>query len=49
MVSSGGDQLKFVRYVVPNIKPGLGASLFFVIDSDKKVEEILITEYEYEG
>lgn len=42
-------QQNFVRYDVPNIKPRLGASLFFVIGSDKKVEELLITEYEYES
>ena len=49
ILNQSNSQQKFVRYDVPNIKPGLGASLFFVIDSDKKVEEILITEYEYEG
>ena len=38
-----------VRYDVPNLKPGLGANLFFILSPDKKVERILLTEYEYEG
>lgn len=40
---------RFVRYNVPNIKPGLGAALYFVISPDKTVERFLMAEYEYEG